>query len=69
MKNNGETGNVDVTISALSLSITKPGNWILIPNNLHKPLEQMLAVIKGSKNELQSRNFGNFINTSKSRVI
>ncbi|MFO0052063.1 MAG: molybdate ABC transporter substrate-binding protein, partial [Dolichospermum sp.] len=29
----GETGNVDVTISALSLSITKPGNWILIPNN------------------------------------
>ncbi|MFN9400172.1 MAG: molybdate ABC transporter substrate-binding protein, partial [Dolichospermum sp.] len=65
----GETGNVDVTISALSLSITKPGNWILIPNNLHKPLEQMLAVIKGSKNELQSRNFGNFINTSKSKVI
>jgi molybdate transport system substrate-binding protein len=65
----GETGNVDVTISALSLSINKPGNWVLIPEDLHKPLEQMLAVIKDSKHELQSRNFANFITSSQSRNI
>lgn len=65
----GETGNVDVTISALSLSIIKPGKWVLIPDNLHKPLEQMLAVIKSSKNELQARKFTAFINETKGRVI
>ena len=53
-----ETGNVDVAIVALSLSRARgsgggsePGRWTLIPQDLHPPLDQALAVIKGTPHE------------------
>lgn len=38
------TGNVDVAIAALALSINQAGRWTLIPDQLHTPLTQMLAI-------------------------
>lgn len=64
-----ESGNVDVAIAALSLSVNKPGRWELIPDNLHKPLDQMLAVIKKTSHESQAREFAKFINGSKGRLL
>jgi molybdate transport system substrate-binding protein len=64
-----ETGNVDAAIVALSLSVLKPGRWELIPDNLHKPLDQMLAVIKKTTHEPQARQFGDFINGDKGRPL
>ena len=56
-----ETGNVDVAIVSLSLSSTSQGRWILIPEELHKPINQGLAVIKSTKNEKAAREFATFV--------
>jgi len=56
-----ETGNVDVSIVALSLSQQSKGRWVLIPEELHQPIDQGLAVIKTTRNEPAARAFANFI--------
>jgi len=64
-----ETGNVEVAIVALSLSVRSDGQWFLIPEKLQKPLDQALAVIKGTKNEREAREFAQFVMTSRGREI
>jgi molybdate transport system substrate-binding protein len=64
-----ETGNVDVAIVALSLSKQGQGQWTLIPENLHKPINQALAVIKGTKNEKSAREFATFVNGPQGQAI
>lgn len=64
-----ETGNVDVSIVALSLSVQSKGRWTLIPEELHKPLDQALAVIKGTKHEQQAREFAAYINGPQGRPV
>jgi len=58
------TGNVDVALVALSLSLQREGEgrWVLIPEALHRPLIQALAVIKGTRHETQARQFAVYIN-------
>lgn len=56
-----QTGNVEVAIVALSLSMQSEGHWVLVPEELHKPLDQGMAVIKGTKNERAARKFADFI--------
>jgi molybdate transport system substrate-binding protein len=62
-----ETGNADVAIIALSLSVQSNGRWLLIPEQLHKPLDQALAVIKGSRSEGEARRFAEFVNSGPGR--
>ena len=64
-----ETGNVDVSIVALSLSVQSKGRWVLVPEELHKPLEQTLAVVKATKHEQQARQFAAFINGPQGRPV
>ncbi|MBI4782726.1 MAG: molybdate ABC transporter substrate-binding protein [Oscillatoriophycideae cyanobacterium NC_groundwater_1537_Pr4_S-0.65um_50_18] len=64
-----ETGNVDVAIAALSISMNKPGQWTLIPENLHQPLEQMLAVPKNTTHPAIAQQFAAFINGAKGRPL
>jgi len=64
-----ETGNVDVAILAVSLSAQNKGRCVLIPEALHKPLLQSLAVIKGTKHEDAARSFTNFVTGSRGREI
>ncbi len=64
-----ETGNVEVAIVALSLSAESKGRWVLIPEELHKPIDQGMAVIKGTKNEQAARAFSDFVNGDKGREI
>jgi molybdate transport system substrate-binding protein len=64
-----ETGNVDAAIVALSLSINSNGRWILISEKLHQPLNQALAVIKGTQHETEARRFAGFINSPQGRPI
>jgi molybdate transport system substrate-binding protein len=56
-----ETGNVDVAIIALSLGITSKGRWALIPEELHRPIDQALAVVRGTRFEQEARRFGAFV--------
>ncbi len=64
-----DTGNTDASIVALSLSLQSKGHWVLLPEELHKPLDQALAVIKDTKNEHEARRFAVFINGSQGRPI
>jgi molybdate transport system substrate-binding protein len=64
-----QSGNVDVSIVALSLSVQSKGRWILIPEELHRPLDQALAVLKRTRREQQARRFLAFINGEQGRPI
>ena len=64
-----ESGNVDAAIVALSLSIGSDGRYTLIPAELHKPLNQALAVIKGAKNEAAARRFAGYVNSEAGRAV
>jgi molybdate transport system substrate-binding protein len=64
-----ETGNVEVAIVALSLSVQSKGRWVLVDEKLHKPIDQGMAVIKGTKNELAARAFSDFVTGDKGREI
>jgi len=70
-----ETGNVDVAIVALSLSVPAAakqdelGHWTLIPQELHPPIDQALAVITGTKNEAAARAFAAYVNSPQGRPI
>jgi molybdate transport system substrate-binding protein len=64
-----QTGNVDVSIVALSLSINSDGTWVLIPESLHQPLNQACAVIKTTRHENEARQFESFINSEPGRAV
>jgi molybdate transport system substrate-binding protein len=64
-----ETGNAEVSITALSLSVQSKGRWTLLPADLHKPLEQALAVIKNTSHEKEARQFASFINSAQGRPV
>lgn len=64
-----ERGDVDVAIVALSLCVGQTARWTLVPEDLHKPLDQALAVIKGTKHEEQARAFATFINGPTGRPV
>jgi molybdate transport system substrate-binding protein len=64
-----ETGNVDVSIVALSLSQQSKGRWTLIPEESHQPINQGLAVIKSTRNEQAARAFASFITGARGKEI
>lgn len=64
-----ESGNVDVAIVALSLSVQSNGQWVVVPAELHKPINQAMAVIKGTKNESATRQFISFVVSEKAQAI
>jgi molybdate transport system substrate-binding protein len=69
-----ETGNVDAAIGALSLSVPaaaggKPGRYVVVPQELYTPLDQALAVIKGTKNEAAARALAAFITGPQGREV
>jgi molybdate transport system substrate-binding protein len=64
-----ETGNAEVAITALSLSLQSNGRWTLVPADLHQPLEQALAVMKNTRHEKEARQFAQFINSPQGRKV
>ena len=64
-----ETGNVDVAIVALSLSVSSKGRWVLVSDQLHKPLNQAMAVIRSTRHEAEARRFASFVNSAQGRPI
>ena len=63
-----KTGNVEVSIVALSLSIQSNGRWTLIPEELHQPIDQGLAIMKTTKNEQAARAFAAFISSPQGKA-
>jgi molybdate transport system substrate-binding protein len=64
-----------VAIVALSLSVPaaaaegKTGRWTLIPQELHPPIDQALAVVNGTPHEAAARAFAAFVNGPQGRPI
>lgn len=56
-----QTGNVEVAIVALSLAPQNDGRWILVPEDLHKPIDQAFGVMREAKNRTAARAFADFI--------
>jgi molybdate transport system substrate-binding protein len=63
-----QTGNVEVAIVALSLSSQSNGRWTLIPEELHQPIDQALAVMKTTQKEQAARAFAAFINSPQGKA-
>ena len=64
-----QTGNVEVAIVALSLSIPSNGRWTLIPEDLHEPIDQSLAIMKSTRNEQAARAFITFLGSPQGKAI
>jgi molybdate transport system substrate-binding protein len=56
-----ETGDVDVALVPLALSITTNGHWKLVPEDLHAPLDQALGVVADSPRQAGARDLAAFI--------
>ncbi|MFQ5593132.1 MAG: molybdate ABC transporter substrate-binding protein [Anaerolineae bacterium] len=64
-----QTGNAPAGIVALSIADVPEISWTLIDADLHEPLNQALAVIRGSPNEQAARAFIEFVNGPQGRPI
>jgi molybdate transport system substrate-binding protein len=65
-----ETGNVEAAIVALSLAIvTKGGQYTLIEEGEHAPIDQALVVCRHGKNAEAGRRFTAFVNSEEGRAI
>ncbi|HYV11579.1 MAG TPA: molybdate ABC transporter substrate-binding protein [Pyrinomonadaceae bacterium] len=64
-----QTGNVDVAIVPLSLSIPSSGRWTLIPEELHEPIDQGIGIMKSTKNEQAARTFIAFLRSAQGKAI
>lgn len=65
-----KTGNVDVAIVPLSLVIQNANPyWVLIPENLHKPIDQALGIVKTTPHEKEARQFIALVNSQQGRDI
>lgn len=64
-----ETGDVDAAVVALALCIASDIDYALIPQALHSPIEQSMAVIKGAKNERAAKEFEEYITGPKGKAI
>lgn len=56
-----ERGHVDVAIAALAISLHRPGQWTLVPADLHRPLEQMLAIPARSRQPAIAQEFADWL--------
>jgi molybdate transport system substrate-binding protein len=65
-----QTGNADVGIVALSLALAIPGDWTLIPGELHDPIDQALVVCaRGKAGPAAGRRFAAYIESVDARAV
>jgi molybdate transport system substrate-binding protein len=55
-----ETGNVEAALVARSLC-GREGRWVLVPGELHEPLDQALVILRESPRLEQARSFAAFL--------
>jgi molybdate transport system substrate-binding protein len=56
-----ETGNADVAIIALALAVKAEGKHIVIPEELHRPIDQGMVVCSRGKSSAAGRKFAAFV--------
>jgi len=63
------TGNAEAGIIALSLSMREDIRFTLIDGDLHAPLDQAIAVVKGTPQEALARQFIQYVNSPEGRIV
>ncbi len=63
------TGNADAAFTALALVYDKAGRKIEVPAHLHAPIDQAIAVLRGSAKPEQARKLVAFITGRRAREI
>jgi molybdate transport system substrate-binding protein len=64
-----ESGNTDVGLVALSLVVFAGGRYALVPEELHEPIDQALAIIAGSTHQSEAKQFIAYLTGEKGREI
>ena len=64
-----QTGNVPVGIVARSIADVPEVSWTLIDARLHEPINQAIAVVRGTRHEEAARAFIAFVNSATGREI
>ncbi len=63
------TGNVDVALIALSLSMQHNGRWLKIPEHLHRPIIQAMVILKRTSHAAEARQFAAFMSGPQGQPI
>lgn len=63
------TGNADVAFTAKALVLDRSGRKIDVPDNLHQPIDQAIAVLRGTSKPDQARQFVAFVTGADGRAI
>jgi len=64
-----ETGNADVAIVALSIAMGAKGEYTLIDDKLHQPLNQALVVCAKGDRAAPAKEFAAFVNSPDGREV
>ena len=68
-----QSGNADVALIALSLALSdsmkRSGQYVLLPQESHRPLDQAGVVLHSSKNKQQARRFLQFLMSADGQKI
>lgn len=64
-----QTGNAEAGIVSLSVANAPEISWTLIPDDLHAPIDQALAIIKGTRVEAQARHFIRYLNQPAGHLV
>ncbi|MCX7620971.1 MAG: molybdate ABC transporter substrate-binding protein [Acidimicrobiales bacterium] len=64
-----QSGNAEVAIVALSLAVAFGGDYMLVPADLHQPLEQALVVTSRGPSGERARKFASFISSPEGREV
>ena len=65
-----QSGNAEAAIVALSLAVINDGDYVLVDDTLHKPIDQALVICgKDAERQKRGRAFTAFVNSSEGRAI
>lgn len=64
-----QSGNVDVGLVALSLVVFSGEHYGLVPERLHEPLVQVLAIPASSRRQAEARRFAAFLRGEEGRRV
>ena len=63
------TRNADAAFTALALVYDQGGRKIRIAENLHQPIDQAIAVVRGSRRQDEARKFVEFVLSAPAKQI
>ena len=64
-----ESGDAQAGIISLSLANSPKISWVLIDDRLHRPIEQAVAVVAGTRLEREAKRFISFVTGPVGRLI